>query len=225
MAELFYTPLISDANLEGYYRFESGALTTDSSGDGETLTNTNSVGETTGKYGGAADLGSGDHNKDFRRSSNYGLTGIQDMTFVGWFKLNAEISSGEYHLFSLETTLSTARYLFFTYQYNSGTRRLRANVGGTGTSYNVDLGTANWHHIAYVRESNVPKIYLNGTLVVSGTAGSGTSTDNRVYIGRQTDGNNDAAIDIDDFAILSRALTLSEIQMLYKDFVGRSLSF
>lgn len=223
--ELLNTSLFNDSALEGYYRFESGALTTDSSGDAETLTNTNSVGETTGKYGGAATMGTGDHNKDFRRSSNYGLTGVQDMTFCSWIKLNAEISSGEYHLFSLETTLTTARYLFFTYDYNSGTRRLKANVGGTNTNYTVTLGTSDWYHLAYVRESNVPKIYLNGALVVSGTAGSGTSGDNRVYIGRQTDGSNDAQCSYDDFAIFSRALSTAEIQSLVFESAGNFLAF
>ena len=31
------------ANLKAYYRFESGALTTDSSGNGKTLTNNNNI--------------------------------------------------------------------------------------------------------------------------------------------------------------------------------------
>jgi len=226
MAELINTSLFTDANLEAYYRFETGALTTDSSGDSETLTNTNSVGEATGKYGIAADFGTGDHNKDMRRSSNYGLTGVQDMSFAFWVKLNTEISANSYHIFGLETTLTTARYLFFDYEYNGGTRRLNANVAGTSTTYNITLGTSNWYHMVYVRSSNTPSIWVNGVSVVSGTAGTGTSGDNRLFMGRNTAGNNDAAIILDDFGIFSKALSTSEIQELYNPlFLGGPIIF
>lgn len=193
----------------------------DSSGSGFTLTNTNTVSFNQAKFALGADFGTGDHNRDLRISSNLGLVGTQDMTFSFWMKLNTEIGVGSYHIFSHETTLTTARYLFFEYQYNGGSRQLSANVAGTTTTYAVTLGTTNWYHITYVRASNVPSIYVNGNLVATGTAGSSTSSDNRVFLGRQTDGNNDAAIILDEFAVFSKALTLHDLTEYYGTATGR----
>jgi len=55
------TGIINSANLKAYYRFESGALTTDSSGEGHTLTAISDPAESpSGKFGGAVYLDGND---------------------------------------------------------------------------------------------------------------------------------------------------------------------
>lgn len=55
--ELALTDLYTDANLKAYYRFSSGALTTDSSGEGHTLTAIGVPAEDTGEFDGGVTLG------------------------------------------------------------------------------------------------------------------------------------------------------------------------
>ncbi len=205
-------------NIVALYHLED---VNDSGGGGFNLTNTNTVTFAAGKFANAANFGTGDHNRNLNVSNNLGLTGIQDMSFVFWVKLTAEIASGSYRIWSHETTLTTARYLFFDYEYNSGTPRLNINVGGTGNTYNITLGTANWYHMAYARSSNTPLIYINGDLVLSGSAGTGTSTDNRLWMGGNTAAGSDASVMLDEFAVFNTALSAKEIKTNYALSKGR----
>lgn len=217
--ELNNTILRNSTNLMAYYRFEAGALTTDDSGNGNTLTNTNTVGEGTGVFGGAADFGSANTNKFLSLGSNLSIGGNGQLSVSFWAKMNTEITTGIQVFFIHNSTLGANRYMQFFYDYNAGSRRFLWDCSGANITKTVALGTT-WHHFAMTRpdgDGAVFQAYFDGGCV--GTASIGTSplTRNDVFIGAQTSGANFAAsILMDDVAIFNKVLSADEIKELYE---------
>lgn len=228
--ELYQGLLLADANLKAYWRMEAGALTTDSSGQSKTLTNVNSVAESVGgKFGGCADLGSANSNKCLYIADNLGLTRhAQSISF--WVKLNAEIESSEWHMFSANNT-TYKDGLFMQYQYNSGTRRIKVGYGRNGISnsgeynHNIVLGT-NWHHIVATwtgdAASNGIKLYINNVNVGNATATLGQGSDNNNNVSLGVNHNLNYGFNsclFDDVAIFDKVLNTTEIGLLYNRII------
>jgi hypothetical protein len=88
--ELNESALLSDASLKAYYRFEDDALTTDSSGEGHTLTAVSDPAEVaSGKFGGAVTLDGNDaysatDHADFKPTGNFTVGGWVKTTSSGF---------------------------------------------------------------------------------------------------------------------------------------------
>ena len=218
--EIYTSPLLDDANLEAYYRFESGALTTDSSGNSKTLTETGSPTEETGKFGGAIGV-SGDWVNYVDTTDVLGIAG-GSFCASGWFKFDSlPTSSYDYILFRWG---DASIYLGDTllYEYNGGTYRLNFRHSRWGyvhenNRYETTLNTGQWYHLVLIRNSNgtVYQGYLDNSLIIDTTyiSGNGTTGGSTGFdIGRMNG-------DIDDVAVFSRVLTTSEIEAIYKDFI------
>lgn len=213
-----------------YYKFTSGALTTDSSGNGYTLTNVGSTPSGTGLFAGAADLGASNSTHWFYVNTNYGVDG-DSMTIYMWVKLRTEIGAGTYK-FTVPFGNNTSKtYFKIEYNYGGGTRnltftRVKAGVAAQSVSYNVTLGTANWHQIVFTYDTTNMRGYLDGALVAGPTAasGSGSSAVSAVsFFGNGSTGVADDASSVlfDDVALFNTALTGTQILDLYN---GRSLA-
>lgn len=226
MAELnTLSALLADGNLKAYYRMESGALTTDSSSGGNTLTNNNTVGEGTGKYGGAADFSATNTDKNLLLNSDLGITGGA-ISIVGWVKLKAEIGSGDW-CFWVQEDAGTHTRNEIRYDYNGGTRtlhfsRVKMNVGSQAVDYAITMGTSNWVHLAYTYDGSTIHAYVNGADVGNAAAtgsGAAVGVDN-FKIGA---GDNGASLEAfasilaDDVAVFNRELTAAEVLQLYTD--------
>ena len=222
--ELASTTLFSDALLKGYYKMSAGALTTDSSTAGNTLTNNNTVADGTGKFDGGADFGASNTNKSLTKATDVGIAGNSNITISFWVKLNTEIASGVYGLVSHCSNSGAQRVFELYYQYNGGTRQLALNMAGTTLGYAITLGTANWYHIAVTRDSATCYIYVNGALATSGTNGSTASNFNQVTIGADRALSVFASAIIDDVAFFGHALNATEVLLLYQDG-GKFISY
>lgn len=229
MPELAKTILADSSNLKAYYKFNSGALTTDSSGNGYTLSNNNTVGETaSGKFGYAADLGSSS-NKYFSIANDIGITGGA-ITMSCWVKLNAEVSANKYDFFN-QGDASTFVDYHITYEYNSGTRRLvfrriRRGVVANDVNYNLTLGTSSWYHLVLTYDGTTLRAFVNGAYVggiaSSGNGSSGTSDITGIGADVSSgppDANTYAFTLIDDAAIFSSALSADQIKELYEGHI------
>lgn len=95
----------------------------------------------------------------------------------------------------------------FSILLDSGRLRCRSSI--TGSSWAIDmtstaqLSTESWNHIAYTRQGNTFRQWINGTLTNSGTAsGSLLANTDGVYVGRTSNDLGDAyAGRIDDLRI------------------------
>lgn len=211
--ELFSTDLISDGNLLAYYRFNSGALTTDDSGNGNTLTNNNSVGETSsGKYGYAADFGNPNTTKYFSLGNGLGVDLSATASVTCWVKFAAEPAANtQKDIIDWRSSSGTAGRMILRYEDSGGTKRLYLDRAGAGITYEVTLGTTNWHHIVVIYNSTAVKVYLDNSLVIDTTAGNAAAGD----VMRIGGSAYPIPGYMDDVAFFDRVLTTDEISELY----------
>jgi hypothetical protein len=220
MASIRSTALFHDPNLKAYYELENGALTTDSSGNGNTLTNHGTVTATAAKYGDGASITA--NTQWFDRATNLGITGGQ-ISIVGWIKINTEPTTQQYNLGFLSSLTNQVAY-WIDYEYNGGTRRLnfaRYKVGSAiqDSFYNVTLGTGVWHHLALTYDGVDMVGYLDGVEVVrnaySGN-GTGSSLVDLMTIAQDNvngDQNSNHGL-YDDVGFFNRYLTTAEVANL-----------
>lgn len=223
--EIATMPLASDANLKAYYRFESGALTTDSSGNGYTLTNNNTVGEGTGKFGGCSDFGSANTNKSFSIASDVGIAGNSPMSIVFWINIQtAPATNGYYTLVQHRSTTGADRAFDVIYFDNSGTKRLYINASATLNNIVQDLGTSAWHLIGAVRTTTTSELYVDGVWKQSAALGSTTYSQNKLLLGGDT--GTFSSTFMDDATFFNDGLTATEMSNIYntqiKKYMGVS---
>jgi hypothetical protein len=216
--ELIHSSLKADANLKAYYRMEPGALTTDSSGNAKTLTESGDAGEIGGKYGGGAGLNYGAGSLFI--NDNLGITtGNQWHSF--WLLLTEQIASGAPAIFKWRSGDTNDLELTLIYDYNAGTPRLnlrwgRMNVAYDHNYYTVTLPLNVPIHFVAIKNTTGTKIqlYMNNVLVIDGTYttgnGSGTTAASFAILGVSTGEM------MDDYAILGDVPTVAEIAELYE---------
>lgn len=223
MATLRSTLLFNDANLKAYYEHSAGALLVDSSPNGNTLTNNNTVAEGTGKYGGGADFSATNTNKSLSVASNLGIDGGV-ISIVGWFQLKAEIASGNWALAFQESATTDVGY-YLDYAYNGGSRtlsfwRIREGVDTVGYTHSLTMGTTNKYHLALTYDGTNVRGYVDGTLVGTSASatGNGTGGVSAFRIAAFAGGSGGfASIISDDVAVFDRVLTADEIANLASD--------
>lgn len=213
--QLLNTSLKGNANLLAHYEFNSGALTTDSSGNSRTLTNTNTVGEiASGKYGYAADFGTSNSNKEFKRTEDIWANGA--LSFACWVKKNTASDVGGY--FSCDEA-GTKKELGLE---SSGSANLQGRIFRVGVGYDTVSATVSWNtgwnHVALTLTTGAGgtmKIYFNGVEVGSGsvTDASGTIAQTDQYRIGYYDGQYFEQY-MDDVAFFSDVLTAAEIKEL-----------
>lgn len=218
--EINGTPFKALSSLRAYYRHESGALLTDSSPNGYTLTNLNTVAEGTGKFGGGADFSNANTNKSLYVSSNLGrTTTTSPYTISLRVKLSAEIGSGTWTFADLITGVSGNQAdNAIDYEYNGGTRRIAFKRIGSSTQavyFNLTMGTSNWYTLTMVSNGSTIYGYVNGKLVGSvSISGNGINSDVFFSIGSVKSYGQFASCIIDDVAVFDTNFTDREVQRL-----------
>lgn len=219
--ELFTTPLFNDANLVAYYRAEN---VNDSKG-ANTLTNNNSVAFNAAKFNNGADFGASNSTKFLDIASNLGIAGNGNLSVAFWFKCTGAPGSGEVQtLFHHLSTTTADRYIALKYFNDSGTLKLFIDSSLNTTSFNVDLGTSLFHHLALVRTgATATKLYLDGVDTgISLAQGTNAGGANHLYLGNEATINYTKGI-IDDIAIFSKILTAAEVDSIYAGSKGAFL--
>lgn len=212
--------------LEAYYRFESGALTTDSSGNTRTLTAIGSPSENaSGKFGGAVTIATGE--------AGYSITDHADLKPTGAFSVGAWVkknAGGAAQIFQSYSQNTSYAGIFLTIS-SGGIPGLYSgdNTGTTVTSdWNyVPATTAiddnSWHYVIGTWDTQYLRIYVDGALEnqQSWTTAPAYAATNYVRVGcRNNSGTNDLGWggSLDDvFLFNGIALTSSDIKRRYKD--------
>jgi hypothetical protein len=215
MAELITTSLISDANLASYYRFNSGALTTDSKGS-STLTDHGTVAETaSGKYGYAADFGTGNTTDFFTLATTFGITDATSQFSINmWVKFPYGEPSGLVNFFDLRPSSNDC---YFEARYSSGS--IAVDAKGTADSYAVNLADSKWHMMTAIRNGTNFKLYIDTVQRISVTEGVGVATGG-FFLGNNSGGTRAINAIMDDVAIFTKALSALEMDQLYAETGG-----
>jgi len=219
-----------------YYKFDSGALTTDATGNGQTLTNANSVGENaSGKIGYAADTGSSNTNKTLYQDSNspLGLTYDQFATgwsWSGWVNINTNAASKWICLWQVQSGANRRRNCGL--MNDNGTLKVVV-YDGSASSYTTShtFSTATWYHIVLTYDGSTLRCYANNSEVLSQSRAMNYSSSSAaggfgLFADRQS-GASDSFLSaiIDEFGAWSKKLTTDEISALYNSGSGLQYPF
>lgn len=226
MAQLSQTALFSDSSLKGYWPMNGDF--TDSSSSGYNLTAVNSPTFVTGKYGQAGHfVAASSQYANIASAScpNLEISGSQ--TWTCWIKPNSlanyEVPMGKGGPNVAQRNLQfgdNSQGLFFTQTGLSTTPQIAYNP--------YTFSTSDFTHIAGVYDSSASKVrlYINGSKVNEATAsGSTSSAGYKFSIGQAGEWGAfymDGAID--DAAIFNRALTDSEILLLFNPAIVGGLT-
>lgn len=214
-------------NLVAYYKLND---LTDATGNGNTLTNHNSAVFDAGLIGNGVDFGTSG-SKFLNIAHDFGNP---PYSISGWVKLNQEITSSYYTLFSIKShaTGASSTNTNLLYYYNGGTIQLLTQIYRTSNyspTYNVTLGTSTWHHIVFTDDGTNQYQYLDGTQIMSNLGGTGTQTiasNAEFAIGEYVANNGLYALaKEDEVGIWTRALSSSEVTQLYNGGAGLQYPF
>lgn len=171
MPELIKTILKDNANLKAYYRFESGALTTDSSGNGRTLSAYGTPTENaSGKFGGAV---------TFNGSNNgYNITDHADLKPTGSFSIGCwvnftTVQSGTTPSLVQSWNFSSSKYagIRLIIDYATGKKVEIESGSNTGAVENTnfkkaasttDLNNGVWHFVVGTWDQTNLRLYVDG---------------------------------------------------------------
>lgn len=218
-----------------YYHLEG---LDDSSGNGRTLTNQNTVVFNPAKFSLGADFGSSGTNKVLSLSANpmSSLT-YANATFSFWVKFNSvsNPTAGSGYFFVLATRVTSgagAARCFFNYNVSAGNFNINAVIklatGDATASYSIPVNTTNWYNFIFVKSNTTTAIlYVNGVQVATDT-GSGADTINVNSLCTLAIGNightafaNQGWHIMDEFIIEQRIWSASEIRKYYTQGLGR----
>lgn len=226
MPELYYDPLFT-SSVKAYYRFESGDLTTDSSGNSHTLTAVSDPAETTGKFNGGVALDGNDaysiaDHADFKPTGNF--------TVGCWVNSSTLASQRYFSSFSQNTNFAgwwigcnSSGYVSIVSGKNTGT------VAGTDYGQvidSVDINDGSWHIIIGTWDGSKLHLYKDGTEIGTGTTWANApvyAATNYVRFGcYSTAGTNTAFVtgSMDDiFIINGAAISAADALKLSTDLI------
>lgn len=214
-------------NLWTYYKFDTGAFTTDSSGQGFTLTNVGSVAEVAGKYGTAAEFDGTNYLYGSTDAGQEPFNGATTWNACAWISLDNYTSDQAF----LHKQAST--FVGFRVIIRPGVPRdILVTAGSTNMGFALPSGAftdTTWHHVTVrLSSGNQFRVYLDGeqlgNLTRTTTYTNAGST--ALHIGRSSLSAAGFLYGrIDDLAIYrnTRLLDRGEIyNMVYSDYAIKS---
>jgi len=216
--------LIGNSNLKAYYRFSDGALTTDTTAGGHTLTAISAPTLGTGKFAGCADFAGDDaysatDHADFKPAGNFSV--------ALWVKTTS--TTGDKYLFQSFSANTNMAGIYLRISDEDNVRFVSGKNSGVslGTDYQrIDSTTTvadgNWHFIVATYDSSKLHLYIDGLEEGTGTTWANAAAfaaTNYVRIGCSNAAGTDANFmngSIDDLCFFNgKALTAAEIATLY----------
>lgn len=225
--ELTKTILKDSANLKAYYRFESGALTTDSSGNSHTLTAIATPTEdASGKYGGAVAYASAS-------SQAHSATDGADFKPTGAFTIGAwakTSSSGvNQYIFQSYSQNANMAGIWLRFQTSGAVDVMSGKNNGTTADVNYKLAVTTttyndgaWHHIVGTGDGTSLRVYVDGRCVITEAWANNPAyaATNYVRVGCRNNAGTNAEFmngSIDDLFLLNgTALSADQIKELYE---------
>jgi hypothetical protein len=194
-------PSFPTSNLLAFWKL---ADLTDSSGNGRTLTNTNSVAFVAGKIGNAAQF---DGTNYLNRAMSVNFSAANTVSL--WCRPD-DVSG--YQALLIGNAGNTINISY------TGDSTFDINNASAGF-INIAGAPEQWHHIVAVRDATTTSVWLNGVSAAQ-ELNQSTGTASRIDIGASGGGIPFSGL-IDAVGIWSRALSESEVALLYNGGVGR----
>jgi len=188
----------------GLLAFWKLADVTDSSGNGNTLTNTDDVAFVAGKIGNAAEF----------NTANY-LSRAMNVNFSQEFSVSLWCKPSDVQIYGCMLFGDAGGTFNVAY---TGDSSFDINNGAAGF-INVPAAPDLWYHIAVTKGAELTTVWINGALVQQ-DANQGNSNTAVIYIGQSSGMANNYTGLLDAIGIWTRVLTNAEIASLYNSGNG-----
>lgn len=215
-------------NIVAYWKLdESSGNAVDSTGNGFTLTNTNTVTYAAAKINNGAFFGAVNTDKVLSSTSGLGIDG-GTMSITAWIYRDAAAGNTKWFF----ATFNSGSKVGYKFRYNSGIQAARDRVGTS-----EDLTTAQsisndtWTFVAMTYDGTTVRCYVNAgtpqTVASSGNGSAGSGQQTGVGANTSDTGsyNNYWQGNVDEVGVWSRALSDSEITELYNAGAGLTYPF
>ena len=215
------------ANIQGHWTMdESSGNAVDSSGNANTLTDTNTVAASTDKQEGTGSRDFEAANSEFFTITDGAQTGLDitsDMTIALWVKVeSAPALNSSYHFVDKFWGAGNQRAYAFTYRNAGGTFQLQLDQSSNGTASNTEavnqtLTVGTWYHLAvvYTAAGGTVDFYVNAVATGGQQSGAPTSIHNSTEsfkLGTAAAGGNYMDGLMDDVLIWNVALTAAQVE-------------
>jgi hypothetical protein len=214
------TAFFSNANLQGYWKFDSGADTADSSSNSNTLTHVNTPSNGAGKFDEAETYLNSSSEYSYKASPT-GLGGTGSFTITGWVKNTSKLGAFT-DIMSLDKLSSRAFQLGIQ---GGSTGNPQFNVRGltnTGVIHGTALTNGAWTFVAarYDVDEDTIAVWFNDDKDEEATTGTRDTSTANLAIGCDYTGGGDAAANfidaaIDDLAYFDTALSDQDIDDIF----------
>lgn len=221
------TPSSLSDGLSGYWKEDeaSNANAIDSSGNGTTLTDTNTVARAGGQFANGADFESTNSEYQFA-ADNASLSITGSLTLAAWIKPESVTAAT---LFDIAGKWDGANESYLLAQFGTELRCYIDSSSNYVETTNASLATATWYNTACVYDSatSTVKIYVNGvqkTTTTTGTIPSSIGDDaGRFQIGAEDSSTSAANFYdgiVDEIRVYSRTLSSADVINLYNFAIG-----
>lgn len=206
--ELNSTKLLSDASLESYYRLSSDG--TDTQGNTNLSPSDVSFGSSYGKFGNGAYFNG---TSAFLSGADIAcITSAGTFTISLWTKpINLEVVRQGV----IQCSKSSTNRNGITITTDGKIAGGYYNGGYTMVGSNASVCDGNWHHVVFINNGGVVKLYVDGILQ-SGTGYVYFHDDAGFFVGKTTNPYYSKG-SIDDLAVFSKCLTEDEVMILYNN--------
>lgn len=205
------TTLIDNALV--YYNFNTD-FTSSAPGGFNGTANGATIDTTEKKLGaGSAEFNS---DADYVEISNPIDIGTNDFSVAFWVYFHTLPASGTRAIFTTNTTVAS-NYRLAIYLENNNGWKIRINCKtNVATTVDTDaVTTGQWYHIAFTRQNNTGKVYVNGSFLRNGGARTGDLGNTSNWrIGATTDYNS-PDINVDELVYYTREISADDVTALY----------
>lgn len=219
-------PFTATPSLYGAVAFynldESSGNASDSVGT-YTLTNNNTATYTTGKINNCTTLGTGNTNKYFSATVVDPDSYNSGFSISFWLYFNTVPSGSDNDIFEFQDTSNSGIFMRVNSSTSTSFRFGTGNGADRGeTSYTSSWAANTWYHIVMVHNATSNTYYVNGSQVAQKTTGTITLGGNNslLNIGRNTANVNYSNARYDMFGVWAKALSGTEVQVLYQSGAG-----
>jgi len=201
-------------SLVAYYKFDEGSGTSAADSRGGNNGNlTNGATWTTGKSGYGMQF---DGVNDYVKLPNFAKPTSGQISILAWFKATA---TAQRQIIDMRETSSSGVYLGVNYVAGDVYAAINNDANLLLLSPSTAFNDGAWHHVAVTYNGLSPKLYADGVLVntTSASASMVGSTFTSSIGSRYTKDSLFFNGSIDEVMIFNRALSASEIRLLYEN--------